>query len=107
MKVVVIGGGVVGLCCAVSLVERGVEVTVLERGPDGATHTGWAGLRPATPDSLPFLGPVDGAPGLVVAVGHGMLGVTLAPATGNAVAEMLVTGRVSVELAPFRIGRRI
>ena len=75
--------------------------------PDGATHTGWAGLRPATPDSLPFLGPVDGLDGLVVATGHGMLGVTLAPATGDAVAEMILTASVPDELQPFRVGRRI
>jgi glycine/D-amino acid oxidase-like deaminating enzyme len=36
-----------------------------------------------------------------------MLGVTLAPATGDAVAELLVTGSVPTELAPFRIGRRL
>jgi D-amino-acid dehydrogenase len=73
---------------------------------DGAVHTGWAGLRPATPDSLPFLGPVGGTRSLIVATGHGMLGVTLAPASGDAVAEMIVTGSVPAELSPFRVGRR-
>src|SRR6202035_3706805 len=62
---------------------------------------GWAGLRPATPDSLPLLGPLDGLPGLFVASGHGMLGVTLAPASGLAIAEMIETGRVPKELEPF------
>ena len=55
---------------------------------DGDIPAGWAGFRPATPDSLPLLGPVPGAPGVVVATGHGMLGVTLAPATGVAVAAL-------------------
>ena len=55
---------------------------------DGDIPEGWAGFRPATPDSLPLLGPVPGAPGVVVATGHGMLGVTLAPATGVAVAAL-------------------
>ena len=66
---------------------------------------GWAGLRPATPDSLPLIGPIDGMPGLLVASGHGMLGVTLAPATGRAIAEILMTGRVAEELQPFRPSR--
>jgi len=67
---------------------------------------GWAGLRPATPDSLPLLGPLRGAPGLYLATGHGMLGVTLAPASGLAIAEMLASGTVSRELEPFRPQRR-
>lgn len=74
---------------------------------DGTAHTGWAGLRPATPDSLPFLGPAGRTGGLIVATGHGMLGVTLAPASGDAVAEMIVTGSVPSELSPFRVGRRM
>jgi D-amino-acid dehydrogenase len=65
---------------------------------------GWAGFRPSTPDSLPVLGEVPGAPGLVVATGHGMLGVTLAPATGLAVAA-IVRGERPDWLAPFAPGR--
>jgi len=68
---------------------------------------GWAGFRPATPDSLPLLGPVPGAPGVIVATGHGMLGVTLAPATGAAVAA-LARGERPAWLAPLdpaRFGR--
>ncbi|MGI9186457.1 MAG: NAD(P)/FAD-dependent oxidoreductase [Gaiellales bacterium] len=61
---------------------------------------GWAGFRPATPDSLPLLGPVPGAPGLFLATGHGMLGVTLAPATGVAIAA-LVRGERPAWIAPF------
>ena len=63
---------------------------------------GWAGLRPATPDGLPLLGPLDGMPGLLVASGHGMLGVTLAPATGVAIAAMADGEPVPAELEPFR-----
>ena len=74
---------------------------------DGAISTGWAGFRPATPDSLPLLGPVPGAPGVLVATGHGMLGVTLAPATGVAVAALARGERPSwlAPLDPARFGR--
>jgi D-amino-acid dehydrogenase len=65
---------------------------------------GWAGFRPSTPDSLPLIGPVAGHPGLLLATGHGMLGVTLAPATGVAVAE-LARGGSPGWLAPFDPGR--
>jgi D-amino-acid dehydrogenase len=61
---------------------------------------GWAGFRPSTPDSLPLLGAVPGAPGVILATGHGMLGVTLAPVTGRAVAA-LARGERPAWLAPF------
>jgi D-amino-acid dehydrogenase len=68
---------------------------------------GWAGFRPSTPDSLPLIGGVPGAPGVVLATGHGMLGVTLAPATGAAVAA-IARGEAPAWIAPFapaRFGR--
>jgi D-amino-acid dehydrogenase len=68
--------------------------------PAASGTTGWAGFRPATPDSLPLLGRVDRAPGLIVATGHGMLGVTLAPATGRAVA-LLARGEPVDWIAPL------
>jgi len=71
--------------------------------PDQAAMTTWAGLRPATPDGLPLIGEI--APGVVVASGHGMLGVTLAPATAALVAPLVLEGRAGPELAPFAHGR--
>ena len=73
--------------------------------PGEVEKQGWAGFRPATPDSLPLLGPVPGQSGLYVAAGHGMLGVTLAPATGAAVADMVTTGDVPAWLEPMAPGR--
>jgi D-amino-acid dehydrogenase len=65
---------------------------------------GWAGFRPSTPDSLPLIGPAGPRPGLLLATGHGMLGITLAPATGLAVSELLA-GRAPAWLSPFHPGR--
>ena len=59
--------------------------------------TPWAGMRPMVPDGLPVIGPAAGAANAVVATGHAMLGITLAPATGELVADIL-EGR---ELSPF------
>ncbi|OUM44640.1 FAD-dependent oxidoreductase [Arthrobacter sedimenti] len=53
----------------------------------------WTGLRPMTPDGLPIIGPLPRQPNVLVATGHAMLGVSLAPPTGRLIAEM-ATGQV-------------
>jgi len=65
----------------------------------------WAGLRPATADGLPLIGALPGHDGLFVAAGHGMLGVTLAPATAAFLAPLVLEGRMAPELEPFDPGR--
>jgi D-amino-acid dehydrogenase len=91
------------------LVEDSVPfLPALDGQPPLEGPEGWTGFRPSTPDSLPLIGPVPGAPGVLLATGHGMLGVTLAPATGLAVAA-LVRGERPDWVAPFapsRFGRR-
>jgi len=67
----------------------------------------WAGLRPATPDGLPLIGPLPGLDGVYLATGHGMLGVTLAPATAALLAPLVLERRAANELAPFDPSRRI
>lgn len=66
---------------------------------DFAGLTPWAGLRPVTPDGLPMLGRVPAAANLIVAAGHAMIGVTLAPATGLLVSELLARRQPSLDLA--------
>lgn len=68
---------------------------------DPARAAVWTGARPMTPDGLPVIGHLPGFANLLVASGHAMLGVTLAPATGEAVAEMLTTGRTPDVIRPF------
>ncbi|MEX5262200.1 FAD-dependent oxidoreductase [Kocuria sp. CPCC 205263] len=48
----------------------------------------WTGLRPMTPDGLPIIGPLPRQPHVLVATGHAMLGISLAPPTGRLIAEM-------------------
>jgi D-amino-acid dehydrogenase len=67
----------------------------------------WAGLRPSTPDGLPLIGALPGVDGVYVASGHGMLGVTLAPATAALLAPLVLEGRAAPELAPFDPGRKL
>ena len=63
-----------------------------------------AGLRPGSPDNAPLLGPA-GVDGLVVATGHYRNGILLAPVTAEAMAELLVDGRVPAAIAPFSPAR--
>jgi D-amino-acid dehydrogenase len=67
----------------------------------------WAGLRPATPDGLPLIGALPGFDGVYLATGHGMLGITLAPATAALLAPLVLHGRAAPELAPFDPARRL
>jgi len=52
-----------------------------------------AGLRPASPDGLPIIGPVADAPRVCVATGHFRNGVLLAPLTASLVADWILDGR--------------
>jgi D-amino-acid dehydrogenase len=61
----------------------------------------WTGLRPCAPDGLPVIGSPAGAPGLVLATGHAMKGLSLAPVTGRLVAELVTGAQSSGDLSPF------
>lgn len=60
----------------------------------------WSGLRPATPDSLPLLGPC-GVRGLLIATGHYRNGILLAPATAKLIAEWIEKGSTSLDTSRF------
>ncbi len=63
----------------------------------------WAGLRPCSPDGLPYIGTTSVADGIVFATGHGMMGVSLGPVTGKLVTEIIAgTRAVSPLLSPDR-----
>jgi D-amino-acid dehydrogenase len=49
----------------------------------------WSGLRPCSPDGLPYLGPVAGVSGAWVATGHAMMGLSLGPVTGEIMAGLI------------------
>jgi len=63
----------------------------------------WSGLRPATPDGLPFLGETPVA-GFFLAAGHYRNGILLAPATARLIADA-IEGERTGPLEPFSIGR--
>jgi D-amino-acid dehydrogenase len=59
----------------------------------------WCGLRPCTPDGLPYIGRVGRYANLSVAAGHAMMGLSMAPATGRLLAQILSGEPPSVEPA--------
>ncbi|MFK7910153.1 MAG: NAD(P)/FAD-dependent oxidoreductase [Akkermansiaceae bacterium] len=66
----------------------------------------WAGLRPCSPDGLPYIGRVAGYSNLTVASGHSMMGLSLGPVTGKLVSSIL-TGSETPDirrLDPLRFG---
>jgi glycine oxidase len=60
----------------------------------------WAGLRPASRDHAPLLGP-SAAPGVVMATGHYRHGILLTPVTAEEVARSIATGETSERMVPF------
>jgi glycine/D-amino acid oxidase-like deaminating enzyme len=63
-------------------------------------------FRPVTRDGLPLIGRVPGLANAYVATGHSVWGILNAPATGEAMAELIVDGAArTVDLAPFDPGR--
>jgi len=63
-------------------------------------------FRPVTADGLPLIGAVPGVAGAYVATGHSVWGILNAPATGEAMAELILDGGArQVDLAPFAPGR--
>lgn len=61
----------------------------------------WAGLRPALPDRYPLVGRAPGLENLILATAHFRSGILLGPLTGRAVAQLIQTGTILPELAPF------
>jgi glycine/D-amino acid oxidase-like deaminating enzyme len=58
--------------------------------------------RPVTRHGLPLIGPVPGVQGVYVATGHSVWGILNAPATGEAMAELIVDGGArTIDLSPF------
>lgn len=80
---------------------HGLLGALLERLPalsDAALVETWAGLRPGTPDGLPYLGPTP-LQGYAVAGGHYRNGILLAPITAALIAGLVAGERVELDVA--------
>lgn len=65
----------------------------------------WNGLRPVTPDGLPYIGRHSTCDNLIIAGGHAMLGISMGTGTGKIVSEMLQRKTTSADISAFRVER--
>lgn len=65
------------------------------------TNTVWRGLRPCSPDGLPYIGRVKTFSNLTLATGHGMMGISLGPGTGKLVSEIITNQKPSMDISAF------
>ncbi len=65
----------------------------------------WAGLRPGSPDRIPYLGPVAELPGLLLACGHFRNGILLGPISGRLIAQEIAGVKPDVPLDAYRLSR--
>ena len=101
-------GSMLELCGFDATVPRGrIAQLVASAGhylvePEGAqVRETWSGWRPITWDSLPIIGRLPDLSNVVLATGHHMLGMTMAPATGRLVAEIVGERAPHIDPAPF------
>lgn len=80
-------------------------VTLVPALQRAAVERTWAGLRPGSPDELPFLGRVPGWENVLAAAGHFRAGIQLAPITGVLVKELILGQALTLPLESFRLGR--
>src|SRR5204862_49122 len=65
----------------------------------------WFGWRPMTYDSKPIIDRSPALANVLIAAGHNMLGVSMAPATGRLVAELLSGTTPHIDPMPYRASR--
>jgi len=65
----------------------------------------WSGLRPLSPDGLPYIGRHSGYDNLTLAGGHAMLGLSLAAGTGKLVEEIVSGTKTSIDISAFDVER--
>ncbi len=65
----------------------------------------WSGLRPCSPDGLPYIGRIHRYENLIAATGHAMMGLSLGPGTGKLIAQIINREKPAVPLAVFKPDR--
>ena len=65
----------------------------------------WRGFRPCSPDGLPYLGRPRRYDNVIIASGHGMLGISLAPITGKIVSQLASGQSPAIDLTACDVDR--
>ena len=74
--------------------------------PEEAKNQAKCGLRPVSPDGLPYIGKPKNIDNLTIATGHAMMGWSMGPATGKLVTELISGDKLSMDISPFNPQRK-
>jgi sarcosine oxidase subunit beta len=86
-----------------TIVERALDrMPALEKAN---VKTGWAGFYEDTPDKHPILGHIAAVPGFISAAGFSGHGLMHAPAAGEAIAELIVDGKTTLDISALSFDR--
>ena len=77
------------------------NLTITKQEMQGAA----SGLRPVSPDGLPFIGRTKKYSNVCFATGHAMMGWSQGPATGKLISEIISEKKPSINMKPFKIER--
>ncbi len=77
----------------------------LKTPPAETVQEEWIGLRPMTYDDLPIIDRAPDHKNLILATGHGMMGITMAPSTGRLVTELITGSDPHIDPEPYSIKR--
>lgn len=83
----------------------GVALKLIPTLSDAQIEAQWAGLRPATPDGIPYIGEHPGIRGLYLCTGHYRNGLTMAPASARLVADLILGRSPILDPKPYSPGR--
>ena len=88
-----------------SLKASAVELLPALANAEVVAH--WAGLRPGSPEGIPYIGPVPGHEGLWLNCGHYRNGLVLAPASCQLFTDLLTGGQPIIDPVPYAPGARL
>lgn len=88
----------------VAAIRRAAREYLTLPEPLPAGHV-WQGLRPVSPDGMPYIGHSKRVGNLIVATGHAMLGLSMGPITGKLVSELIQGQPTSLLLDGFEVDR--
>jgi D-amino-acid dehydrogenase len=88
----------------IELLRRGAEPFLQEPYCEPVIEQ-WTGWRPMTPDSVPIIGKLPRLENVYLAAGHNMLGLSMAPATGKLVAELVSGEQPHIDPMPYAVTR--
>lgn len=86
---------------------KATAVELLPALADAEVVKHWAGLRPGSPDGVPYIGAVSDFDGLWLNCGHFRNGLVLAPASCQLLADLMLERKPSIDPAPYAPGQRL